>query len=137
MSSVEKVGCLFTKPPQFSDVFCQLNRCTVSSAFYWNGIEQELRNRGLLEWTFTGSKDESLDGVMKYIDALRCSELYSRSEGECSDDCRKRGIYIYMMDIYTYMCMYICMVYTQNPRLKRLTFLVNMLQLLQGVQILF
>ena len=46
-------------------------------------------------------------------------------------------VYIYMMDIYTYMCMYICMVYTQNPRLKRLTFLINMLQLLQGVQILF
>ena len=66
----------------------------VSSAFYWNEVEQELRNRRLLEWTFTGSKDESLDGVMKYIDGLRCSELYSHSEDECLDDYRKRGMYI-------------------------------------------
>ncbi|CAB4029260.1 Hypothetical predicted protein, partial [Paramuricea clavata] len=69
----------------------QLDRRTVSSAFYWHEIEDELRKRNLSEWVFTGTKDENLDAVMKYIDQLRCGELYSHTEEDCSDDCRKRG----------------------------------------------
>ena len=69
----------------------QLDRRTVSSAFYWHEIEEELRKRELLAWTFTGKKDENLDAVMKHVDVLRCGELYSHTEEDCSDDCKKRG----------------------------------------------
>ena len=45
----------------------------------------------MIQWTFTGTKDENLDTVMKYIDELRCGELYSHTSNDCSEDCRKRG----------------------------------------------
>ena len=62
----------------------------VSSAFYWQEIECELRERNL-DWSFKGKLEDARDEFMNFVESKRRTENYAHPVTDCSQMCKERG----------------------------------------------
>ena len=66
----------------------QLNRKTVSSSFWNYELEDELREKGWIDFKFKTPADREV--AMDKIDQVRAGCVYDH--GKCSDECVQRGM---------------------------------------------
>ena len=64
-----------------------LSATTVSNAFYWGELENELRDLGMMDFTIKADSDR--EACMEAIEEKRREFLYPHNH--CSLDCKKRG----------------------------------------------
>ena len=85
---------------QFSDISCPLRDGRItSSAFIMHELEEECRDRNL-QWSFVGTKDESIDNLMAKIEKRRSSELYVHTTRKIARNCAKlKGL-----NMFIYLC---------------------------------
>ena len=76
---------LFTVSHKFTE---HLERRILSSAFFWNEIENEFKERGF-DWTFIGNDEDAIQTTLDRLNKQRQGELYRHDC--CSPQCKEKG----------------------------------------------
>lgn len=64
------------------------------AATFWNGeLEIEVRGTGQLDFYGLFHKNEDREAVMEEIERRRSQSVYVHSSEDCSQDCKKRGMF--------------------------------------------
>ena len=65
------------------------------AATFWNGeLEIEVRGTGQLDFCGLFHKNDDREAVMEEIERRRSQSVYVHSSEDCSQDCKKRGMFI-------------------------------------------
>lgn len=70
-----------------------MTRKQASKAYFYGELVNELIDRNITD-TMVTSSAKTKEDVMKQIDQMRRNELYQHDKEDCTEECKKRGLYI-------------------------------------------